>query len=92
MTALTKTAQRAVNRQVRALQRERRDWLTGKLIADMGCWGAPWCTGPASQYHQEQLCEGCGVAAWSRDRASEIAEQIRELEASLASQVQGALW
>jgi hypothetical protein len=91
-SALTKTATRAVNRQIRALQRERRDWLTGKLITDMGWWGIPWCRGPGCPGHQESLCEGCGTVAWCRDRAAEVAGQIRQLEASLVPEVQGALW
>lgn len=89
---MTKAAERAINGQIRALQRERRDWLTGKLIADMGWWGMPWCKGVASPYHQEPCCEGCGTVAWCRDRAAEVGERIRQLEARLAPQVQGALW
>jgi hypothetical protein len=85
---LTKTAQRAANRQLRALQRERRDWLAGRWMP----WGTPWCAGAASPYHQEPCCEGCATAAWCRDRAAEIAGQIRHLETSLAPTVQEALW
>ena len=87
--ALTKAAMRAVNARLRALRIERRDWLSGKAIRDW--WGVPWCTGPASPYHQEP-CEGCGTVTWCRDRAAEIAEQIGQLETSLAPQIQGALW
>jgi hypothetical protein len=92
MPTLTKTAQRAVSSQIRALQRDRRDWLTGKLTADMGWWGLPWCSGPGSPGHQEPVCEGCGTVAWCRDRAAEAGQQIRRLEESLAPAVQGALW
>jgi hypothetical protein len=85
---VTKTAQRAVNRQIRALYAERRDWLTGRGMP----WGVPWCAGPGSPYHQQPCCEGCGTVAWCRARAAEVGYQIRQLEASLAPQVQGALW
>jgi hypothetical protein len=85
---LTKTAVRAVNSRIRELRRERRNWLAGRYLP----WGMPWCAGPASPYHQEPLCQGCGTVAWCRDRAAEISEQIRCLEASLAPAVQGALW
>ncbi len=80
MSATTKTAQRAISRQVRALHRQRRDWLAGRGLP----WGVPWCAGPGSPYHQEPVCEGCGTAAWCKARAGEIGEQIRHLEASLA--------
>lgn len=63
---LTKTAARTVNSRIRALQRERRDWLAGCRMP----WGTTWC----------------------HDRADEVGEQIRQLEASLVPQVQGALW
>jgi hypothetical protein len=85
-----KTQARAVNAKLRTLRRERLDWLTGKAIRDR--WRMPWCTGPASPCHQEPVCEGCGTVAWCRDRAAGVGEQIRQLEASLAPTVQGALW
>jgi hypothetical protein len=85
---LTKTAARAVNSRIRALHAERRNWLAGRYLP----WGMPWCAGPASPYHQEGACEGCATVAWCRHQAGEIAEQIRQLEASLTPQVQGALW
>lgn len=88
MTAMTKTARRAVNSKIRALQRERRDWLSGR----MGWWGVPWCGGPGGSGHQEPLCEGCGIAAMARDEAAAIAERIRQLQESLAPPVQGGLW
>jgi hypothetical protein len=86
---VTKTQIRAVNGMLRAVRRERRDSLSGKAVSDW--WGVPWCTGPGSPYHQEP-CEGCGTVAWCRDRADEVGEQIRQLEASLAPVVQGALF
>ncbi len=89
MTAvLTKTAARAVNRRIRELRVERKAWLAGRY----NHWGMPWCTGPASPYHQEIACDGCAVVAWCRDRAEEIGEQIRQFEGSLAPAVQGGLW
>lgn len=87
---LTKTAQRAVNSRIRTLRADRRDWVTGKAIRDW--WGIPWCTGPASPYHQEICCEGCATVAWCRGRAEEIAGEIGQLEASLMPAVQEALW
>lgn len=87
---MTKTQVRAVNARLRALRRERQDWLTGKAVSDW--WGIPWCTGPASPYHLEIGCDGCAVTAWCRERAAEVAGRIRQLEASLVPQVQGALW
>lgn len=84
---LTKTAARAVNSRIRALQRERRNWLTGKYAH----WGEPWCSGPGGPGHQD-LCEGCANVERHRDRAEEVAGQIRQLEASLVPEVQGALW
>jgi len=56
---LTKTAARAVNSRIRLLRSERRNWLAGRYLP----WGVPWCTGPASPYHQEPTCEGCGTVA-----------------------------
>lgn len=85
---VTKTAVRAVNNRIRTLQRERRDWLAGCGMP----WGTPWCGGPGSPGHQEPLCEGCGTVAWCRDRAAEVAGEIRRIEASLAPAVQEALW
>lgn len=85
---LTKTAIRAVNSQIRALQRERSATLAGRYAP----WGYPWCRGPGSLYHQEPLCEGCAGRLFTEDEASRITEQIRRLEASLVPQVQGALW
>jgi hypothetical protein len=85
---LTKTAARAVNSRLRALRAERKAWLTGRYAH----WGMPWCTGPASPHHQEICCDGCAVVAWCRDRAAEIGEQIKSLEASLVPAAQGALW
>jgi hypothetical protein len=85
---LTKTARRAVNSQIRALQRERRDWLAGRGMP----WGTPWCHGPGHLGHQEPLCEGCGTVAWCRDRADEVSEQIRQLEAAVVPALQGVLW
>lgn len=85
---LTKTAVRAVNARIRVLRAERRNWLAGKY----NHWGTPWCHGPGSPGHQEWPCEGCGTVAWCGDRAAEVARQIRQLEASLAPPVQGALW
>ena len=87
---MTKAQARAVNARLRALRRERRDWLTGKAIRDW--WGLPWCTGPANPYHQEPASEGCGVTAWGRDRAAGIGEQIRQLEVSLTPQIQEVFW
>jgi len=51
---LTKTAARAVNSQIRELRAERRKWAAGRYVP----WGWPWCSGPASPYHQEPCCEG----------------------------------
>lgn len=84
---LTKTATRGVNRQIRALQRERRDWLAGRGMP----WGTLWCSGPGGPGHQD-LCEGCATVTWCQHRAAEITEQMRQLEGSLVPQVQGALW
>jgi hypothetical protein len=78
---MTKAAERTIRVRLRALRSERRNWLTGKAVADW--WGVPWCTGPGSLYHQEP-CEGCATVAWCQARAAEIAEQIRQLEASHA--------
>ena len=77
-------------RQLRALRRERRDWLSGKAIR--GWWGVPWCTGPDSPHHQVITCEGCATVTWCRNRAAEIAGQIGQPEAALAPRIQGALW
>jgi len=91
MTVMTKTAARAVNRQIRALQRERRDWLSGTP----GWWGVPWCAGPGSRGHQQPSCEGCCTRLWCADRAGEIAGRIRRLQAQLVpagQSVQEALW
>ncbi len=87
---MTKTQARALNSRLRALRAERLNWIAGKAIREW--WGVPWCTGPASPHHQEICCEGCATVAWCRDRAAEIAGQIRQLEASLVPVVQGALW
>lgn len=87
---MTKTQARALNSRLRILRTDRRDWLTGKAIRDW--WGVPWCTGPSSPYHQDPVCEGCGTIAYCRDQAAEVAEQIRQLEASLAPVLQGVLW
>jgi hypothetical protein len=85
---MTKTRAKAVNSKIRALQAERRNWAAGRYMP----WGWPWCAGPGSRYHQEPCCEGCTTVAWCRQRAEEIAGQIRQLEATLAPQVQGVLW
>jgi hypothetical protein len=85
---VSKTAIRKVHSKIRDLRSERRKWLVGRYLP----WGVPWCSGPASPYHQEPICEGCGTVAWCRDRAAEIRERITDLEASLAPVVQGALW
>ncbi len=85
---VTKTATRVVNRRIRELRTERRNWLAGRYVP----WGTPWCAGPASPYHQEPCCEGCGTVAWCRARVDEAGEQIRRLESSLAPAVQEALW
>jgi hypothetical protein len=88
VNATTKTAQRVINRQIRALHRERRDWLAGRGLP----WGVRWCAGPGSPYHQEIACEGCATIAWCRHRADEIAAQIGQLEASLVPAIQETLW
>lgn len=85
---LTKTAERAVNSRIRTLRSERRAWLAARYVPQ----GWPWCDGPGSPHHQEIACEGCATVAWCGHRAEEIASQIRQLEASLVPQVQGALW
>lgn len=92
MTAMTKTARRAVNNKIRTLQRERRSWLSGRIFHEMGWWGIAWCRGPGSPGHQEPVCEGCGTVAWARDEAAVIAERIRLLRESLEPAVQGGLW
>ena len=79
---------RAVRRQLCILRTERRNWLASRDLP----WGVPWCAGPGSPYHLEICCEGCATVAWCRVRAAEIAEQIRQLEASLAPVVQTGLW
>ncbi|HEX6520946.1 MAG TPA: hypothetical protein VF070_13185 [Streptosporangiaceae bacterium] len=88
MTALTKTAASRINAQIRELQRERNATLAGRYLP----WGYPWCRGPASPYHQEPVCEGCGGRLLVQDEAASIAEQIRQLQESLAPAVQGVLW
>ena len=85
---LTKTATRAVNNRIRALRADRRNWLAGRYTH----WGQPWCAGPGSPYHQEPGCEGCATVAWCRDRAAEVAERVRQLEATPRPEVQGVLW
>lgn len=85
---MTKTARRAVNRQIRELRSDRLRVLAGRGLH----WGVPWCRGPGSPGHQPPLCEGCGIVAMARDEAAAIAEQIRQLEESLAPAVQGGLW
>ena len=86
--AMTKTAVRAVNSRIRALQRDRKDTLAGRWLP----WGLPWCKGPASEYHQEPLCEGCLIRSLAEDEAARIADRIRQLQASLAPAEQGALF
>lgn len=88
MTTVTKTARRAVNSKIRALRSERLKVLAGRDLH----WGTPWCHGPGSPGHQKPLCEGCGIVAMAHDEAAVIADQIRQLEESLAPAVQGGLW
>lgn len=92
MITMTGAARRAVNSKIRALQRERRGWLSGRIFHEMGWWGIAWCRGPGGSGHQEPVCEGCGTVAWARDEAAAIADRIRQLEESLAPAVQGGLW
>lgn len=91
---MTKTAIKAVNQQIRALRRERREWLTGTGLP----WGTPWCAGPGSLGHtaaadgSPYCCDGCATRAYSHTRAAEVGERIRRLQESLAPVVQGGLW
>ena len=85
---MSKTAVRAVNRQIRRFRSERLRVLAGRDVH----WGVPWCHGAGSPGHQEPLCEGCATAALASDEAAGIAERIRLLQESLAPAVQGGLW
>lgn len=50
MTVMTRIAQHAVDSQIRALQRERRDWLTGRCLPE----GRPGAPGAAGARHRRR--------------------------------------
>lgn len=73
------------------------DPRTPRRTTQVGRWplramGLALVHGPSERPPPGTPVRGVCHAAWFRDRAEEIAGQIRQLEASLAPQVQGALW
>ncbi|MCQ4043853.1 hypothetical protein ACFOSC_26610 [Streptantibioticus rubrisoli] len=74
----TKTVARAINRQIRELQRERKAWLAGEFLH----WGMAWCTG-GELCRKPDPCEGCMNVAVCREKAHRIGEQITDLKAQL---------
>lgn len=76
-----------LDRQLRSLRREWRDWVSGRAFATALWYGAPWC-----DHRQPQSgCEGCGTRAYCRDRAAEVAARAETLRLEMVGPVQGEL-
>ena len=81
---MTKTEAKRINAQIRELQAERKDILTGRYLPT----GMPWCRGPGSYGHDPGGCEGCCVREYYGDLAEPLLAQISELEALLAPPIE----
>jgi hypothetical protein len=81
---MTKTEAKRINAQIRELQAERKDILTGRYLPT----GMPWCRGPGGLGHQEPGCEGCCVREYYGHLAEPLLAQISELKALLAPPIE----
>lgn len=74
-----KAEKRRINRELRAVQRERKPYLSGAWINERGWWGLPYCDKPCGR----DICEGCAGRAYGLAQAEPLTARITELKAEL---------
>jgi hypothetical protein len=88
---VTKTQERTINAEIRALRARGRAIVRGRFLP----WGVPWCPGPgrSSLCHQPDPCEGCMGREFCAEQAAHLVPRILGLEAMLApAPTQGSLF
>lgn len=76
---MTATAQKALNKQLRLLRKDWKEWRTGAALSALGWWGLPWCEDGRRGRCRDATCEGCVTVALTRERTAEIEAKVHTL-------------